>query len=290
VSEPQVFVSTGGFRMTPASAVRELRSAGITHIELSGGLPEPALLDRIREEAGDASLQVHNYFPPPAQPFVFNLCDPDPVGRERSLHFACEAIELSSALGASAYAFHAGFLGTPGVGDLGRTWNVDNKLGLDEGMAIFAESVGRVHEHASRFGVELLIENNVLTRGTADANGADVLLMTDPKGIREVLALLPPGMHMLLDVAHLRVSASTLGFDPVDALSQLEGLIGGYHLSDNDGLVDSNESVTEDSWFWDHLDRSVAFATIEVNPGPTQNYAGQVALVERLLAVADAGE
>lgn len=145
-------------------------------------------------------------------------------------------------------------------------------------------SVERVNDFARERGVRLLVENNVLTVGTAASNGDDVLLMTTPDGIRSTLACLPDDVGLLMDVAHFAVSAQTLGFKASSSLRDLAPVIGGYHLSDNDGLADSNEPVHEDSWFWDDLDAHVPYVTLEIHPGKVESYAEQVALTERKLA------
>lgn len=284
MSTPRVFVSTGGFRLPSDDAVRALRAQGIANIELSGGTPTTGVFQRVQDAAEGAVLQVHNYFPPPESPFVFNLCDPDPVGRERSIDFACAAIDCGVLLGSRVYSFHAGFLGTPPVGDLGRTWGVTNRVELEEGLDLFAGSVARVHRHASERGVELLVENNVLTRGTADSNGVDVLLMVTPDGIREALERLPTGVSLLVDVAHLKVSALTLGFDASAGIAGLRDVTSAYHLSDNDGTADTNSPVLEESWFWPYIDSGAAFLTLEIDPRQVTSFAEQVALTERMVS------
>ena len=281
---PRVFVSSGGFRTPPLDAVRELRTAGVVDIELSGGVHQAGLIEGLAGESAAGRLQVHNYFPPPPDPFVFNLCDPDDDGRERSIRFACAAIELGASLGSHVYSFHAGFLGTPAVSDLGRNWGVTNKLGIEEGTALFARSVARVNDFAREWGVRLLVENNVLTVGTAASNGEDVLLMTTPDDIRSTMDCLPDDVGLLMDVAHFAVSARTLGFEATSSLRDLAPVIGGYHLSENDGLADSNDPVREDSWFWDDLDPTVPYVTLEINPDKVGSYSEQVALTERKLA------
>ena len=40
--------------------------------------------------------------------------------------------------------------------------------------------------------------------------------------------------------------------------------IGGYHLSDNNGLVDSNKEISKSSWFWPHLRNDLNYYTLEV--------------------------
>ncbi len=284
MSSPRIFVSTGLFRTTPIEAVRALREEGVLGIELSGCSMDGDPLAELPGESSRGPLQVHNYFPPQADPFVFNLCDPDPEGRSRSMQLAREAIDLGVSLGSDLYSFHAGFLGTPGVGDLGRTWAPTQRIPLDQGVQLFAESVTALAAYAEARDVRLLVENNVLTRGTAESNGEDVLLMTTPRGIREILDLLPAGVRLLMDVAHLAVSANTLGFDARQGLKDVSDLVGGYHLSDNDGFTDSNEPVTVESWFWEGLDPTTEFATLEISPSSGANMLAQVRLTEERLA------
>jgi hypothetical protein len=52
---------------------------------------------------------VHNYFPPPAEPFVINLASQDSTLLQRSRAHCRAAIDLSSRLGGAVYAAHAGF-------------------------------------------------------------------------------------------------------------------------------------------------------------------------------------
>ena len=61
---------------------------------------------------------------------------------------------------------------------------------------------------------------------------------------------MPENVGLLLDFGHLKVSALTLGFEPIHAHEKLKTWTRAYHLSDNNGKIDANESVTGDSWFW----------------------------------------
>ena len=275
--------------MTPMEAVKRLRAEGIERIELSGCTYAKDPVAGLDAAAEIGPLQVHNYFPPQEDPFVFNLCDPDAGGRKRSLGLAFDAIDLSKKLGSNVYSFHAGFLGTPAVTDLGRTWGVTNRISLDEGISLFAESVSRVADYAEAREGRLLIENNVLTTGTAENNGDDILLMTTSQGIRSVLEAVGRGVRLLMDVAHLAVSARTLGFDAEVALTEVADLVSGYHLSDNNGLVDSNDPVRDESWFWSGLTSAASFVTLEIRPGPGTSMFEQVRLTEQKMTADVAG-
>jgi sugar phosphate isomerase/epimerase len=88
--------------------------------------------------------------------------------------------------------------------------------------------------------------------------------MSEPDECREILKKLPKNVGMLVDVAHLKVSAITMRFDPKTMLYNCKKRIFGYHLSDNDGTKDTNNFFTEKSWFWEHLDNTVKYISIEV--------------------------
>jgi len=287
VSSGSVFVSTGSFALHPATAVGILLDAGIRDIELSGGVPHEGLHDSILALRGHVNLQVHNYFPPADPPFVFNLASVDEQIRERTLTCMREAIVLSATLGAERYGLHAGFLVDPPVSYLGRTWKSLERADLSVAQDHFVDSVSELHAHAERTGIELLIENNVLTAGTRDEGGDEVLLMASAEQICILMAQLPDGVGLLMDVAHLKVTAATLGFDPAAGLEATSRFVRGYHLSDNDGMSDSNGGVTAESWFWPYLDPEVPTATLEVAPSPNVDLFMQAELAKELWA--DAG-
>jgi sugar phosphate isomerase/epimerase len=129
-----------------------------------------------------------------------------------------------------------------------------------------------------------LIENNVITQANFSSFGEDPLLMTDPEAIISVMKEMPKNVGLLVDVAHLKVSAQTLKFDLIDGHEKLKPWIHGYHLSDNDGSVDSNEPVLADSWFWKHLLRGLDYYTLEVYGSSPQDLYYQQCLFREMLS------
>ena len=79
-----ILVSTGGFKGTSAykTALKFIEN-GINCIELSGGAYETVEFWKYQELSEIANLKIHNYFPPPEVPFVFNLASKDPVIAEK---------------------------------------------------------------------------------------------------------------------------------------------------------------------------------------------------------------
>lgn len=282
MSKGTVFVSTGSLSGRPAESVGRLLEDEVEFIELSGGVPHLGLEQSIKDLSDRAHLQLHNYFPPADPPFVFNLASRNDAIRSRTLQAMQRAIEFSAELGAERYSMHAGFLVDPPMSFLGNTWKSLERTDVHEAESIFAGSVTELRELANALGIRLLIENNVLTVGTRDQCGDDVLLMTTQDQITTVMEQIPEDVGLLLDVAHLKVTAMTMGVEPLEALRDLSTYTKGYHLSDNDGRSDSNGPVTAESWFWPALDPTVEFATLEVAPSEGVDFKEQVQLTKEL--------
>ena len=67
-----IYISTGGYKDKKGTEVFEsLKSKGIKNIEFSGGKFIKNFDKNIKYYQNCS--QLHNYFPPPKKPFVFNL-------------------------------------------------------------------------------------------------------------------------------------------------------------------------------------------------------------------------
>ena len=215
-------------------------------------------------------LLVHNYFPPPAEPFVLNLAATDPAIRSASLNLCREAIELSAQIGGTVYGVHAGFAMNLTATMLGQP---EQQAALPpealippaRAMETFRQAVLDLAAFAQTCGVRLLLENNVITPQQVAAGRGDSLLLTTPDGCREFFAGLDdPSVGLLLDTGHARVSAQAFGFDPAEFLRG-DLPLGGIHLSDNDGTRDSNRPFGPDAWFAPSLRRFAELPiTVEV--------------------------
>lgn len=281
-----IFVSTGGQRnKTATETALDYYSHGIANVELSGGVFSPTYESDLLALPGDMVLQVHNYFPPTAQPFVFNLASCDPATAESSLKHAREAIRLAVVIRRPVFSFHAGFRIDPRVSELGKELAPRRLVDRSKALKLFSERIALLADEAKHAGVELLIENNVLSAGNLTTYGEDPLLLTQPEEISEFMERAPANVALLLDVAHLKVSAKTFGFDLSQAHEQLKPWIRAYHLSDNDGTADSNDPVTEASWFWEYLIRGLDYYSLEVYGTSVQFLFEQVSLVREKLSI-----
>lgn len=260
-----IYVSTGGFHTLKGSeAAALLFESGISHVELSGGQPMDDVFEEILALKSQGSLRVHNYFPPPHVPFALNLASTNPEVTKRSLELCQEAIQLAHQLGDNTYAVHAGFLMDPAVNELGRKIGKKTLTDREQALRLFAERLASLNTIAEPLGIRLLIENNVLSRSNFQEFGENPLLMVTPEETRDFLKSMNQKVGLLVDVAHLKVSAHTLGFDAHKMFELCDPWIEAYHLSDNDGSRDSNDILSQDSWFWPFLKSKVGYYTIEV--------------------------
>lgn len=246
---PPIFVSTSGIQARKiGDAVLQLATVGFRHIELSGGTsfyPEwlEELLE-IREEYG-LTFRLHNYFPPPPDPFVLNLAAEDISQYRKSFELIELAIEVSEILGSTQLGFHAGFLTQMSIEHLGRRIPSNQFHDLAQASARFQNSYLQLKEVAMARGISLYIENNVLSRQNHRSFGGRRLLMMTTAD--EILTSYKLGSLILLDLAHLKVTCSSLGLSFRDELSRVWGCSNYLHLSDNDGTEDQNQAIESHS-------------------------------------------
>lgn len=260
-----IYVTTGGVTNQPAWKTSEdFLEKGIRGIELSGGLFCPDTLSRLKKLKSKASFHVHNYFPPPEIPFVFNLASLSPETSRQSIEHALTAIQCAVELDNPIYSFHSGFLFDPQVNELGKRIGKRSLYDRKKVMSHFLKNVNYLAEEAKKEGVSLLIENNVLSYNNFKEFGVDPFLMTTSEECVYVMENTHDTVNMLVDVAHLKVSSNSLGYNPTDMFHLCDPWIKAYHFSDNNGLSDSNEMFDEDAWFWPFMKNDLDYYSIEV--------------------------
>lgn len=289
MKQSSIYVSSScvNFRSIKDS-VRCLADAGFRQIELSGGTHAyPAMLDDLLElqQQYQLSYRCHNYFPPPQQHFVLNLSALLPEDLARSVEHVAKAIDWSQQLGGDKLAIHAGFRIQPEVRELGQPIALKSLMPEEVALQRFCEVWPQLKQMAAAKGVTLYIENNVFSYANKLMfQGENPFLATDHNSIQTLLAL--TGSPLLLDVAHLKVSAHSLGFDFATQLRQLFGQADYIHLSDNNGEADSNQGLVQDSELYALLaEQSLADKTftLEVYDG-IDSIIRSYQLVQQLLA------
>ena len=263
-----IYISTGGFKSEKCiNIIKKLVQKGIFDIELSGGKYEVNQIKKIKCEQKlikSLNLQVHNYFPPPSDPFVFNLGSLDKKISNKSMQHAFNSIELAASLNSKYYSFHAGFLLDPQVDELGKKIKKRAIYDRKESKNIFIKRVNKLAEFAEEKKIKLLIENNVLSYNNLEEFRENILLMVDDNECIEIMDQVRDNVKMLVDVAHLKVSSNSLKFDKVSFLKNLDKWIFAYHLSENNGKKDSNKKISPDSWFWPYIKKNLDYYSIEV--------------------------
>ena len=279
-----IYVSTGGFsNITAYDACYALNKNGINSFELSGGKYDPNLINRMKNLAKDFDIKIHNYFPPPREPFVINLASKNSEIAKLSIKHIKSSIKLASDINSKYYSFHAGFLIDPKVKELGKNLSKSFIINRDEAMEIFLSRIHDLSAFAKNYGIQLLVENNVISQKNYKEFGQDVLLMTTASECKYFFENAPENVKMLLDFAHLKVSSKTLNFSAKNFIKICNKFVKGYHFSDNDGLSDSNHSINYDSWFWRYIHKDLDYYTLEVYNLPFTKYLSQYEILRNFL-------
>ena len=117
----KISISTGGYKnLTGFQAIKYLKKNNIFSIELSGGKYSKNLIKQITPFKDKLNLRVHNYFPPPKNPFVINLASDNKEILNKSITHIKKSILLVKKLGGDTYSFHAGFRVDPNFKSLGK--------------------------------------------------------------------------------------------------------------------------------------------------------------------------
>ena len=260
-----IYISTGGFSELSADKTSEqLIAMGISSIELSGGKFSKDILENLDKLKKKANFQIHNYFPPPSIPFVLNLASQDKEVSKLSLNHVDRALDCCAKLHAKYYSFHAGFLCDLKISEIGRQIKKRKLYNRKKSIELFLERILSISKKAEDRGIQIMIENNVLSANNKKEFQDNPLLMCDSKESIEIMKQVPKNVKFLIDVAHLKVSANSLKFDPKKMMDECRIYIGGYHLSDNNGLSDTNESFSKNAWFWKYLNPDLDYYSIEV--------------------------
>lgn len=235
---------------------------GVHGIELSSGALYQEDMYNVLKESSDSKRHhflVHNYFPPPIVPFVLNLASADENVLSLSRKFCMNAIDIAADLGAPFFSVHSGFCVHAKPADLGKDFTALPKFAKERGNHIFIESLKNLVDYAVSKNIDLLIENNVVSSfNLVDGKNELLLGVTEDELLEIFEAVKRDNLGLLLDVAHLKISANALKFDPIDFIDGVAHKIKALHLSDNDGKRDTNDPISTNSWFWEPLLRLVS--------------------------------
>ena len=281
-----IYVSTGQIPNSSACKIaNNFIQNDIKNIELSAGVYEKDLIKkllRLKKEY-KCNFHIHNYFPPSKIPFTFNLASLDSDIYTLSLNHAKDSIKLSSELGNNVYSFHAGYLVDPNPRQLGKEIREKKINNRKDTMKIYLDRLNIISSYAKEKEVELLLENNVLSKKNFSFFKANPFLMTNYLETINIMENTNSNINLVVDLAHLKVSAKTENFDPRIFLRKCKKWIKSYHLSDNNGLSDTNDLIKENSWFWPHIKKNLNNYCLEIKKKQINIIKSQKNLIKQFL-------
>lgn len=276
-----IYLSTGGFKdISGFEAVKILSKNGIFFIELSAGKYCDDQIQKLKKLPKVKKI-LHNYYPPPKKPFVMNIASANEKILEKSIKQIKKAIDISSSIGAKDYSFHPGFVTDILPSEIGiftkRTYFNNRDVCIDRVI----KNIFELSAYAKNKGVRLLLENNVMKKNSYDFLKRDTTIMSTPAEINYIMERVPENVRLLMDVAHLKVSSNVLGFNKIIAFNSVKKWIRAYHLSDNDGINDSNGFFSKNSWFANLLSKKkVRYVTVEVYDKNIEKLKSQIKIAK----------
>jgi sugar phosphate isomerase/epimerase len=249
----QIAVSTLAFMGMQAEDIVLLAQKSNWTIEFSSGMPYREDMEEFFIHAPVKRL-AHNYFPAPKVPFVLNLASSNTEIRNQSIAHCINGLQISKQVGAPFFSAHAGFCVDPNPDELGRKLVLSKPINRKAHWTLFIDSLKIITTKAQELGVKFLIENNVLAAVNVHPDGSNPLLCCDAD---EMLLMLKevnhPALGLLIDTAHIKVSAHTLKYNADEAIKKMVDKILCIHHSDNDGSFDTNDKLTVGYWFLPHM-------------------------------------
>ena len=233
--------------MEVIDAIKVLYNYGFSNIELSGGFN---YFNNLEDDLIELKMQynfkyiVHNYFPPPKEPFVLNLASLNEGVYQNTLEHFKKAIKLSKKLGAQKFGFHAGFFLDIGIKEIGKDLSYNELFKKKQCIQRFCEGFNILKKVAG--DIELYIENNVISYANLKTfKGVNPFMLTTYREYRDLKETID--FKLLLDIGHLKVSSYSLGLNFNDELDKMISVSDYLHLGNNDGFSDQNRDLLSGS-------------------------------------------
>lgn len=249
-------MSSFAFTGIPAEQIIRLAQENNFVLEFSSGMPYRPDMEKLFLEA-PVERFAHNYFPAPEIPFVLNLGSENERIRSKSIAHCVRGIELSNKVNAPFFSAHAGFCIDPKPEELGRKLERVNSFDREKHWSLFISSVKEVLEKTIDLPTGFLLENNVLAKMNVYEDGSNPAFCVDADEMLKLInELQNPRAGILLDTAHLKVSAKTLGFDIGTHTLKILPFARCIHHSDNEGLLDNNQPFDSSYWFLPYMKKA----------------------------------
>lgn len=189
---------------------------------------------------------VHNYFPPPKEPFIINIASHDQAILKRSMDQLKTSIDFCNSIDTRLFTFHSGFRADP---DLNFQFKTDQIISHHAAMKTFTKSLFELNKYAADRGVKIAIENNVLAPHNLVNGKNELLLMCEPWEFEHLINEIDSdNLGILLDLGHLKVTSNTLRYDADNFIQVFKDQVFAVHLHENNGKLDQHLHSKKDDW------------------------------------------
>jgi len=281
-----IYLSTGYFQKYNFNSMINLfKKNKINNIEFSGGKYDKNIKKKLTKLSKKKySFIFHNYFPVPKKPFIINLSSSNAKIQKRSINHFKKMIRLAQHYKIKNISIHAGFL----INFNKNSFKILSKKDYQFINKKFAEkkfldSLLELSKYSKSKNISILVENNVITKNNFLLFKKNPFLFTDSKNIVKFLKKTPSNVGLLMDTGHFKVSCKTLGLNINKEYAKVYKFIKGYHLSDNNGIIDSNNSFNEKAWWFKKFKKNLDYYSIEVYSNDFKILKKQISLVNKFI-------
>ena len=279
-----IYLSTGHFQTKNFyQTALFFKKNNISNIEFSGGKFTKNINIKLKKlKKKQISFIFHNYFPVPKKSFIINLASSTDKIHKLSVNHFKKVIDISSLYKIKYVSMHAGFK----VNFLKNSFKINhinevNIIDNDKAEKNFLKSIRIISKYAKKKNIRILIENNVLSKKNYLLFKSNPFLFSESKSINKIMKDLPKNVGLILDTGHLKVTCKTLGLNLSEEYKKVFKHIKAYHLSDNNGLADTNNLFTKNAWWFKKFKKKLDYYTIEVYDDDLSKLKKQVSIVEK---------
>ncbi len=242
----KIFVSTSCLK-NPKNITKvldEYQKGNIENVEL-GSIHSPFDIKILKKY--NFNYLIHNYFPAPKKPFIFNLSSPNLEIRSKSLQLAKNAIDLCRKINSPLYTFHSGF--TADSKKVGKDFIKKNVFSRSKALTTFIESIIELKDFANHSGIKIAFEPNIVQKHNLINKKNELLLLAEFDEIELFYKFFKKNqIGILLDLGHTAVTSHWLDFNKDDFVKKCLDKVTAIHISNNNGMKDEHKELTRDCW------------------------------------------
>lgn len=238
-----IYVSTSAIKkpFDLETVLQHYDDMNIQYIELGSSHKYCATIEEVLKKYKHMNFVIHNYFPPPEDPFALNLSSIDEEVRKRSIEHAKKAIDLCVECNSLIYSIHAGMVANPKKIEFFEGFSFD-EMDVNEDIYevcfnFLVESCKEINEYAEQKGIKFAIE----TSG-GHPKKFKYLMMTTENEFKRLLNEIPnKNFGILLDIGHYTISEAVYPEeDMMSFINTFKSRIFQVHIHHNDGSNDQH--------------------------------------------------